>query len=752
MLTLLALSMALAQEPTDSPASPQPTDLPTDEVPVDSAEAPTGETAAPAPVGPTAARRCADAAEGTEIEVCLQLVSESPDEVDAIATALVAHIDQASSGDRDLLGALLLLVSDETGVQGAKRLGELADPRALGPLTHAGETRESEVAIAAAKALTAYPEAIEPLSRWVVDRDLDVEVRRAAAEALGELGSDAAADALLVTLRSRRVPSPLRSTVMDVVASKYPTRTDELGGQVTRDGSAWLAGGGAFGLGYAMSMAGAFGQAELAGFGAVTGGVAGGTLGWVAGRAWPMEAADASFITTTGMMATSGGVVVGAAFGDSTPWWTGLGAGAVGYGSAISFRRFHRGTVLDSLEASSLSAVTGLAAGSTAALLSRRNDWNWDGPTRQVNAPILAAGIGMLGGLAVGHAIAPSVDISRVDAPFMGLASGYGLAAGLLYPGRRRGTYPWLGLAAGSLAGYGIAGVLDVPSDVVLGAGAGAAYGGVVGAGIGMLAAPMDTTTFQRDDRLISAVALAGTTAGLGVGTYLAATNDDVVDKGDVLFTGLVTGWAAWQSSGWFSVSRPRLGTKNVDGVFVLAPAVAGGVAAALSPYYDVPISYSFTGVSMGLWGGYLGGTIAELSDANALHPNAVLQYALIGSNVGIGAGIVLALPPLQASPLVIGLANAGGVLGGSVFALGTAFVGNEPDLILSVSLIGAGLGFTGGAIVGAVVHRKGGTREIAGLQLPGIHLPGRWSFSPSAFPDTENTLHYGATLSVTEW
>src|SRR5690348_4260411 len=78
---------------------------------------------------PSPARQCADAATGSEIDVCLRLAAEHPTDIDAISAALKAHIDRGSSADRDLLAAILMLESPDGGVAGARRLGELGDPR-----------------------------------------------------------------------------------------------------------------------------------------------------------------------------------------------------------------------------------------------------------------------------------------------------------------------------------------------------------------------------------------------------------------------------------------------------------------------------------------------------------------------------------------------------------------------------------------------------------------------------------------------
>ena len=80
---------------------------------------------------------------------------------------------------------------------------------------------------------------------------------------------------------------------------------------MTRDGTWWLAGGGAVALGYGLGVVGYLGRAELAGLGVVTGAAAGGTAGWAIGRTWPMEAADAAFLTTTGTLGIASGVLIG---------------------------------------------------------------------------------------------------------------------------------------------------------------------------------------------------------------------------------------------------------------------------------------------------------------------------------------------------------------------------------------------------------------------------------------------------------
>jgi hypothetical protein len=685
------------------------------------------------PAPPSAARRCADAAEGAEIEVCLQLAAEQPEDVDALSAALAAHVDQATGPDRELLTALLLLTSPADGVEGARRLGELGDPRGMPTLEHAVRTREAPVAAASARALAAFPAAIASLSGWVRDDSLSLEVRMAAVESLGGMGRDAAADALLLALRTRGMPGPLRDVLVQTVDAAYPQRRAELSGQVSRDGAAWLAAGTAAGLGYTMGMAGVLGErTSLVPVGAISGLGAGGTLGWVVGRAWPMEAADASFITVTGMTALGAGAMVGAPAEGRVPLWTGLGAGIAGYGLGTALFRAHPGTVSDSLEAGGLSLAAAMALGGMRASL---------GPTdSRRNAGLRLGGIGALATLAIGHGLTPAVDLSTRDIPLLALGGAAGLTAGWLSSSGEDGL-PAAGMGFGLLGAYGLSASGGVSGESVFGATSGAAIFGTLGLGVAMLG----TQGEIHDPGKLRTSALVGGLLGVGVGGYVSHATEDVVDKGDVLFTGLVATWTAGQSLGWYEARRSRRAGPRADAAYVLVPSVATGVAGALSPYYDVPISYSLTSVSMGLWGAYLGGTLGEVT--GSVDP---LTMALVGGNMGVGLGIVSALPPFEAPPLVIGVANAGGVLGASLGAIGTALFTQRRETLLTASLVGAAVGFGTGGVFGASLHHRGSTREVA--YLGSLALPGDWMVVPTALTDSERRPVPGARLVVNGW
>lgn len=690
--------------------------------------------AAPALAEPSAARQCADAAEGTEAEICLQLAARHPDELDAIAAALRARIDRRSASDRDLLQALLLLLDDETGVQGARLLGEVGDPRALGALEHAAEHREVAVAVAAVGSLARYEQGLEPLSRYLLDRELALDVRVAAAQAIGELGSDEGGDVLLQALRRRRVPAPLRQEMIRTVQQRFPDRRDELDRPVGTDGAPWLAIGSGFGLGYTLGAAGHFGRQALAGPGAVAGGVAGATAGWLGGRAFPIEAGDAAFISSNGIGGTAAGVLLGDGLtGDPDYAWVGgLGGEAVGFALGNALYDRHPGSGGDGAETLIVAGLAGIGAGLGADAFVAGE------PDGRLRAPSLAAGVGVAGGLVAGQIVAPRVTLAGTDAALVTLTTLAGAAAGTLAPvaDDERVGLAVAGAAVGGLVGYGLAGPLDAPGDVLFGAAAGMGFGAALGAGAGVAAFPDADATMAR-----RGLTLAGATGGLLAGATVAAADRDPIEGTDGVVVALATGWAAWQTAGWLEVADPGVAvpTGREAGLYVLVPAAAGAGAAVLSPWLDVPVSHSLAGASLGLWGGYVAVVGADL----AARP--VLPWALAGSNVGLVVGAVAMSPVLNTPPLVIGLADAGGVLGGATFALASSYFTDDVSVIVGASMVGAGMGFAGGALYGQSL--QGTTRDVAVAP----RLPVRLALAPAALPGDDGVA-YGVVVRGHGW
>ncbi len=661
------------------------------------------------------------------------------------------------SADDALLGSLLLLLDSETGADAATRLGELGDPRAVGPLDHSARTRRPEVAAAAARALARYPEALEPLDAMMHEDALDVSRRINAVEALGLMDSEPAADALVAAMDADGLPRDLREAVLDTVRLSYPHRLDELSGTVARRGTGWLMAGGAGALGFSLASVGYFGQADLELLGGITGAAAGGSLGYVAGRRWPIEAGDAAFLSTTGLIGTTSGVLLGCAAGDDTACWTGgLLGEAVGFGAGGLLMDEHSGTQIDSVEALVVSGATGLSAGTTANWFSRRDEivysdewgsWrepDWDKVTRNSQ---LATGLGLAGGLAVGHVVAPRVDLTGSDIGQMTLGATWGgVSGGLLAADESEGMSVWSGMGLGTLLGYGLATPMELGGDAVFTGYVGLGYGSMVGLGAGMVTGELFDIPDDVGEPSLKATVWATGTAGMGLGSYLAWKNPEPVKFNDLVFTGLGTGWAAWQTTGWWSYANAPEASAGLN---ALVPATVGSVAAIASPRIDINVGDTLSATSLGLWGTYLGLTGSYLAD---IEGEDALMVTLISSDVGLGTGILLMSPIVDASPVVVGLADAGGVVGATLGAVVVALGTENTDAILVASLVGSGAGALGGGLVGA--RLEGRERDRQALMLlprPTLRLPGEWAVAPTTVSDGE-IVGYGVGMQVTGW
>ncbi len=734
---LLFASLALAQtlpaeEPVAEPAPVEPT--PEDSFP---APDPAGDTAAAwAELSLDELQQLCDLG-GDQLDECVAGLSARLD----LLGPLLAALGDGSQADRELLQSLLLLLSNDAGVLGAESLGALGDERALGPLVHTARTRELEVASAACRALARYPEATEALTMLVLDYQPSNEVRQAAADALGLQGSEPAADALLGLL-DRDLPRAVRETVMDTVRRYYPGRVDQLRGEVAQRGTGWLMVGGAGALGYGLASVGHYGQADLEGLGAATGALAGGSLGFVAGKRWPVEAGDAAFLSSTSLVGTASGTLLGCSVGHDTACWTGgLLGEAAGITAGAMLMDEYQGSQVDGVEALVLSGTTGLSAGTAFGYMARELGW-----ADEDVAPA-ATGLGLAGGLAVGHFVAPRVHLTGSDVGQMTLGGIYGGFAGALILGDdSEGLTMWTGLGLGTMAGYGLAEPLEMGGDAVFTGYAGLTYGIMVGLGGGLLLGEVIEIEQDTGESLLKGAALLGGTAGTGLGSYLAWKNPAGIKANDVIFTGLGTGWAQWQTTGWwFYADKPQ----GSAGVNALVPAAVGSAAAIASPRIDIGVGDTLSATSLGLWGAYVGGVGSLLADADG---DQTLLATLVASDVGLGTGILLMSPVVDASPVVVGLADAGGVVGATMGAVVVALGTGEQDPILIASLVGAGAGALGGGLLGARLEERDrmGRAQLL-LPRPNLRLPGQWALSPAAVSDGETTS-MGAALQVTGW
>ncbi|MFH1469453.1 MAG: hypothetical protein ABIO70_34020 [Pseudomonadota bacterium] len=266
----------------------------------------------------------------------------------------------------------------------------------------------------------------------------------------------------------------------------------------------------------------------------------------------------------------------------------------------------------------------------------------------------------------------------------------------------------------------------------------------MVGLGSGLLLGEVIDMSGDTGETLLKTAVGVGGTAGMGLGSYLAHRNPEGIRGNDVVFTVLATGWGMWQSGGWVEYAD----NDDVIGLVPLVPAVVGAASALASPAIDVGVGDTLAATSLGCWGIYLGSVGGVLADARE-----PLLPTLIASDVGLGAGVLLMSPLVDASPVVVGMADAGGVIGATTGAVVAALVTGDSDPILVASLVGAGAGALGGGIAGAALDKRQRTRRHAGLLLPRprLDLPGTWALSPAAVSDGRDTVP-GAVLQVTDW
>jgi len=686
---------------------------------------------------PSTARLCADAAVGTEVEVCLKLAATHPDEVDQVAAALHAHIDRASGPDRELMFALLMLLAEDTAVRGTAALAQLDDPRAVPPLVHAVETRTPPIALAAVDALAQYPGGIDHLSRWLTDPKRSLAVRVRSAEVLGRTGGDAGADALIDSLRRRGLPATLRDAMLTAVRTHHPDRRGELVTQITRDGSPWLTVCGSVSVGYAMALAGRFSQPEVAGIGAVSGVIAGGTVAYLGAQALPTEADDAAFITVNGLVGTGSGLALGLGLMRGNPdgaGLVGLGGEVVGLGLGVLLAKAHKGDPGDSLEAVLLGvAAAGMIGG--ALDVGVRNGLS-DPDRNGTNPPAIGVGVGLIAGTTMGHLIAPGLRFEGNDWALVLIATGTGTALGTFAPlaGNDRGALPAVGAAAGLLAGLALAGTVDPGWDALGSGGMGAVYGGLIVGGAADWA--LD------DPQLTGGGVLIGGLAGMGIGGLLADLDQDPIDDRDVVMMAFATGWSAAVTAG---VQQLRTGDPFADrGPLLVIPAASGAVISTVSSVLDVPVTHSSAAMSLGLVGGYVGGTAGDLVFDDPI------AGALVGGNGGLVIGSLLVSPLIGVAPTTVAIADAAGVLGAASGAVVARGFNTDRDSVLLGSVIGAGVGFTSGTLVGHALRRSGVTRNIA-LNL---HIPrsqARVSVMPTTIRGAEGPA-YGASIQVIGW
>ncbi len=637
--------------------------------------------------------------------------------------------------DEALLAALLKLHGEQR-IAGIASLVATRDPRAVPVLVDLVETlRAGRVVDSATLALASFPEGPPVLGGWVVDRQLPTSTRIAAARALGAAHSGIAAQALLDATASPGVAGSLRAAVMDTLKTGYPDQV-AAAKHVSDAGSvAWTTIGFGSGLGYGVATLGHFGRTRLEGLGATAGAVGGATGGWFYARRRPTTVGDASYVTLSEWAGASGGMLIASGTGphDSTQadhvWVGGLIGLAAGTGTGLATAGIQQGSGHDAWE-------TGILTGVGVATVSTGYNFFTQGTHPRVGN-VTVAGIATLGGFAGASIASPNVDLHGADMGFVALGTAWGAVVGGWLP-LPAGTYRFgLPVTTGGVAGvaaWSLAPTYDRPADELLGGFLGLGFGTAIGGGISILAAP-DTRTQPSGWGPV-----AGATGGLISGIALANLDPGTVDGSDLVWGGLATGWVGWQTAGWIRVSQPW--DRENAGIAVTVVGATGAACGVVSRWTRVPYAASLTMASTALWGTYIGAATAHISHRNPL------EAALIGGDIGLGVGTVGLIPDLEVAPVVVGIADIGGVVVGGTTTLIAGLASRDPNALLAASLIGAGVGTAGGALVGLKV----GSGHHVALGLPHLDPPGLWGMTPLVSVAEDGRPIYGATVMGVGW
>jgi hypothetical protein len=359
----------------------------------------------------------------------------------------------------------------------------------------------------------------------------------------------------------------------------------------------------------------------------------------------------------------------------------------------------------------------------------------------------------------------PKIDLTQDDQYMVTLAGAYGLSVGALLP-LDGPVDPTVGLpgvlgSAGALSAMLLANHYEFGADVTTAGYAGAGYGALAGLGASMLAVPRNSdcgdadengdydfgwdcgVTWSQQARILRLGSLGAGTAGMLGGAYLAHHNPAGINPDDVILSGVTAGWTAWQAAGWYDVLEVD---ERWEGAILLLPALAGGGVALASPELNISLGHSLSALSVGLWGTYIGSVVGILTDESE-----TLRAALIGSDIGLAAGVGAMLPAVGTDPVIVGVANAGGVVGASVAALVTSFVTAERDPILVGSLIGAGVGAVGGTVLG-LRYASQISNAVGKLDVPMPAFARHWTAQPATFLNDDRSVAYGASIHHRGW
>lgn len=734
---MFLISLALASEPPAAPFAEPTAELPAD-APVPAAPA---APAAASPPEPTAAPAPAETPSSTPAETPTPAAAP-PASSTSPPTPPASPADPAATAANEALLAALLALHGEQRIAGIAALVGTNDPRAVPVLVDVVQTlRAGPVADRATLALASFPEGPQVLGSWVIDRRLPTSTRIAAARALGAARSEAAADALLASTGARAVAGTVRSAVMDTLKAEYPDRVGTAT-RVSDAGSiAWTTLGFGTGLGYGVATLGHFGRTNLEGLGAAAGAVGGATGGWFYANRRPTNVGDSSHVTLAEWAGTTGGLLIASGTGrhDRTQadqvWVGGLIGLATGAGAGLATAGVQQGTGRDAWETGILTGAGVATLTSGYGFFSQGRGSMGTSSTAPRNETI--AGFATLGSFAGASIASPNVDLRGTDLGFVALGTTWGAVVGgwlPLPPRTDRNALPVMTGGVAGLTAWSLAPAYDRPGDELLGGFLGLGFGTTIGAGISELAAP------GWESPASGWGPVAGATGGMIAGIGLANLDPGTVDGSDLLWGGLATGWVTWQTTGWIGLDKSR--DRDYRGVAVTVVGATGTACGVASRWTRVPYSASLTMASTALWGTYIGAATAQISHRDPL------QAALIGGDIGVGVGAISLVPNLQVAPVIVGFADLGGVVVGGTTTLIAGLASQDPNALLAASLIGAGVGTAGGALLGLKV----GSGHQVTLNLPHVDPPGVWGMAPMVSVAEDGRPVYGATVMGVGW
>jgi hypothetical protein len=158
------------------------------------------------------------------------------------------------------------------------------------------------------------------------------------------------------------------------------------------------------------------------------------------------------------------------------------------------------------------------------------------------------------------------------------------------------------------------------------------------------------------------------------------------------------TGWGLWHGLGIAWVARGDDTQKA--GAALLGVGAAGAASALLARAIHASEGEAGIAAAGAAWGGWLAGWGAHVlrKHDHSLTGRSILLSALIGSDIGLGVGVLAVSPVLDVPEARLGWINLSGVLGlGVGTSLAAVF---SRSAIAEGNLIGSAVGLVGGAIV----------------------------------------------------